>query len=452
MSAFNAGVHFNPKAVQYCVLHKAESYLYLLWKSQTENIVPHFMDQKIQKTVLSNGLTVLSEEIPTVRSVAFGVWVKTGSRYESLRENGIAHFIEHLVFKGTKKRSALQIARSLEDLGGNLNAYTSKEITNFYAIALDRHLSTCVNVIADLVCNPLFREKDIEKEKQVVLEEINTVKDTPEEYIFDLFQEKLFPSHPLGSPILGTEERVTAFTRNDILAFWEKYYGPNNMIVAAAGHLQHDKLIHLIEKYFRLENNAQRVTLKKPEPAHGIRVDLKESFNQAHIVAGIDSVNYASPDRYALIALNAYLGGGMSSRLFQSIREHHGLAYTVYSAVDFFKDTGIFSVYLGTDARNRQKAVQLLFKEIEKITENPIRKSDMVRLREQLKGSLLLGLESTSHRMSRLAKNEIYFGRQIPISETIKNVDTLSADQLLELAKRLFKIDKFNIIQMSPDA
>ncbi len=410
------------------------------------------MNQNIEKTILSNGLTVVSETIATVRSVSVGVWIKTGSRYENKRNNGVAHFIEHLVFKGTQKRTALQIARSLEDLGGNLNAYTSKELTNFYAIALDNHLPQCVNVLADLVCNPLFREKDIEKEKEVILEEISAVKDTPEEYIFDVFQEKLFPEHPLGYPILGTPESLMSLTARDVREFWQSYYVPDNMIISAAGNLQHEKLVRLVEKYFPCTQKGKIRHLRKPHAAHGISLEIPESFNQAHILIGIDSVPYAAPQRYEIAALNSYLGSGMSSRLFQILREHYGLAYTVYSAVDFFKDTGIFSVYVGTDGTKRKKTVDLLFKELKKVTEHSIRESDMRRIRHQLKGSLLLGLENTAHRMSRLAKNEIYFGRQISISETIRKVDKLNAQKLLDLARNLFNMDKFNIIQMKPDA
>ncbi len=410
------------------------------------------MNQNIRKTVLSNGLVVVSETITTARSVSIGVWVKTGSRYEHKKNNGVAHFIEHLVFKGTRKRSALQIARSLEDLGGNLNAYTSKELTHFYATALDNHLATCVNVLADLVCNPLFREKDVEKEKQVVIEEINAVKDSPEEYIYDVFQEKLFPDHPLGYPILGSPQSLAALTRHAVWEFWKSYYAPQNMIVSAAGNLQHETLVRLVEKHFGCANTLHLRRLHKPKPAYGVQAEISETFNQTHILVGIDSVPYAAAQRYEMAALNAYLGGGMSSRLFQVLREQHGLAYTVYSAADFFKDTGIFSVYVATDERNRKKTLDLLFKEIRKVTENPIRESDMKRIREQLKGSLLLGLENVSHRMARLAKNEIYFGRQISIDETIRRVQQLNPQKLLELAENIFKMEKFNIIQMRSDA
>ncbi|NOX90268.1 MAG: insulinase family protein [Calditrichaeota bacterium] len=410
------------------------------------------MDQNIKKTVFSDGLTVISEQIPAVRSISIGVWVKTGSRYEHIENNGVAHFIEHLVFKGTKKRSSLQIARSLEDLGGSLNAYTSKEITNFYAFALDSHLPVCVNVLADLICNPLFREKDIEKEKQVIFEEISSVKDTPDEYIYDLFQEKLFPEDSLGLPILGVPEIIEKLTSKDVLSFWKRFYTPDNMVIAAAGNLDHEKLLKLVERYFHFEQKGTRVKFKKPVAANEVNLQIREPFNQAHIIAGIEGLSYKSEDRYDLIALNSYLGAGMSSRLFQTIREHHGLAYTVYSSVDFFRDTGIFSFYMGTDRKKRGKALNLLFKEIKKVTENRISESIVARIREQLKGHLLLGLESTSRRMSRLAKNEIYFGRQIPISEMIDHIDAITAERLLILARSLFNVDKFNIIQMSSDA
>ncbi len=406
------------------------------------------MDQTIEKTILSNGLTVISERLNTVRSISLGVWIQAGSRYENKSNNGIAHFLEHLVFKGTQKRSGLQIARSLEELGGNLNAYTSKELTHFYAVALDEHLTVCVDVLADLVCNPLLKEDDIEKEKQVVLEEINAVKDTPEEYLFDVFQEKLFPNHPLGFPILGRPETVQQFTRQHLLDFKNRFYTPQNIIVSAAGHLDHERLVRLVEKYFHLEHKGQVPQPVKPIAAHNIHLELEEPFNQAHIIAGLEGLPYASADRFALHALNAYLGGGMSSRIFQTIREKYALAYTVYSALDFFKDTGVFSVYLGTDPAKREQALSLLFKELQRVTEKEISASALKRLQEQLKGHLLLGLENTTHRMSRLAKNEIYFGRQISLAETLEMIQRLTAKKIFELAQKLINLDKLNVIQM----
>ncbi|MCD6374053.1 MAG: insulinase family protein [Caldisericaceae bacterium] len=410
------------------------------------------MDRTVEKTILNNGLTVISETLPTVRSISLGIWVQIGSRYENKRNNGLAHFLEHMVFKRTKKRSGLQIARALEELGGNLNAYTSKELTHYYTFSLDEHLPVCVDVLADLICNPLFLESDVEKEKQVVVEEINAVKDTPEEYLFDLFQEKLFPDHPLGFPILGKESTVSGFNADMVKKFWQTYYVPQNIIISAAGRVDHQKLVKLVEKYFHFEHSGQIPETSKPKVAQQINLEIKESFNQAHIVAGLEGLPYASDDRFALIALNAYLGGGMSSRAFQIIRERYGLAYMVYSTTDFFKDSGIFSFYIGTDSAHRKKAIQLLTKEIKKVTEKQISQSAIKRLKEQLKGHLLLGMENTVHRMSRLAKNEIYFGRQIPLSESVEKINELSQKKIFDVAEKLFNLNKLNIIQMVGNA
>ena len=410
------------------------------------------MDRTVEKTILNNGLTVISETLPTVRSISLGIWVQIGSRYENKRNNGLAHFLEHMVFKRTKKRSGLQIARALEELGGNLNAYTSKELTHYYTFSLDEHLPVCVDVLADLICNPLFLESDVEKEKQVVVEEINAVKDTPEEYLFDLFQEKLFPDHPLGFPILGKESTVSGFNADMVKKFWQTYYVPQNIIISAAGRVDHQKLVKLVEKYFHFEHSGQIPETSKPKVAQQINLEIKESFNQAHIVAGLEGLPYASDDRFALIALNAYLGGGMSSRAFQIIRERYGLAYMIYSTTDFFKDSGIFSFYIGTDSAHRKKAIQLLTKEIKKVTEKQISQSAIKRLKEQLKGHLLLGMENTVHRMSRLAKNEIYFGRQIPLSESVEKINELSQKKIFDVAEKLFNLNKLNIIQMVGNA
>ncbi len=408
------------------------------------------MEDPIQKTVLDNGLTVISEYIPTVRSISVGAWVKVGSRYEEAALNGTAHFLEHMVFKGTKKRSALKIAQALEDLGGSLNAYTSKELTVYYTHSLDSHLSISINVLADLLFNPLLRTRDLAKEKQVVLEEISSVKDTPDEYIVDIFQEKLFPQQALGFPILGTNESMGNISRESLTEFWENFYCADNIILCAAGNIRHDKLVRLAEKQFNFKRRHLPVELNQPVAARQIDLVMKEPVNQMHICAGIEGVSYLSDERYQLIALNTYLGGGMSSRLFQVIREKHGLAYSVYSFIDFFKDTGIFSFYIGTDKKNHQRAVDLLFQEIDKVTQKPISAITVHKTREQLKGSFLLGLESTYRRMSRLAKNEIYYGRQISLDEMIEKIDAINPDSLLDIARKIFIKDKFNIICLFP--
>lgn len=404
----------------------------------------------IQKTVLDNGLTVISETIPSVRSISIGVWVETGTRYENKQNNGIAHFLEHMVFKGTKKRSALKIAQSLEEVGGSLNAYTSKELTVYYAHALDSQLNICVNVLSDMLCNSLFRESDIEKEKLVVMEEISAVRDTPDEYIFDLFQENLFPNQPIGYPILGTQETVQEFNRDVLKDFWLQFYCPDNIVITAAGNLHHDKLVKLAQKNFEFSNRAKYIKFNQPKSAKKINLEINEPVNQSHICVGLEALSYLAEDRYNLIAVNAFLGGGMSSKLFQVIREKHGLAYSVYSFVDFYRDTGMISVYLGTDRRNQNKALKILFKEIEKLTKKEINKSTVRKLKEQLKGNFLLGLESSNRRMTRLAKNEIYYGRQIELDELVSRIDAISSSTLYNISRKIFALDNFNIIKLSP--
>ncbi len=411
------------------------------------------MGQNISKTVLKNGLTVISQQVPTVRSVAVGIWIKTGTRYETKQNNGIAHFLEHMVFKGTKTRSALQIAQSLEEVGGTLNAYTSKELTLYYTHALDSHLRKSVSILADLVCRPRIKEHDVDKEKSVVLEEISTIKDTPDELIFDIFQEKLFPNHPIGFPILGSEETVRSFTRRQVVDFWQKYYCPENMLLSAAGNLEHERLVRLAEKYFTFQNHCQPVDLTPPKSTHHVRYEIKDAVNQSHICAGLEGLSYLTEERYQLIALNSYLGGGMSSRLFQVVREKYGLAYTVYSYADFFRDTGIISFYMGTEKSKHDQAIELLFEEIDRLRKEPLKPTTVARLREQLKGNYLLGLESMYQRMSRMAKNELYYGRQISVEEEImEKIDQITPESLLEIARKIFIIDHFNIVKLNPNA
>lgn len=410
------------------------------------------MQSTINKTVLQNGLTVISEFVPGVRSVSAGVWVKAGSRCETTRNKGIAHFLEHMVFKGTERFSALKIAHSLEETGGSLNAYTSKEHTVFYAQSLDTQLSKTISVLADLVCRPLLREKDLQHEKAVVLEEIHAVEDTPEDYIFDLFQEKLFPKQSMGFPILGTTKSVQTFDRALLLDFWETFYSAQNMILSVAGNVQHDRLVRLAERRFVFRNVGKACRMVRPSAAVNIHLEIPDAVNQCHICSGVESIPYTSAERYPAIALNAWLGSGMSSRLFQTIREKQGLAYSVYSYVDFFKDTGIFSFYLGTDVRKASKALKILRKELERLTETPLKESVVKKIKSQLKGNILLGLESTQRRMSRIAKNEIYFQRLISLDESIEKIEHINSMFLLETAQKIFIMKNFNTVMMKPNA
>ncbi|HID38753.1 MAG TPA: insulinase family protein [Calditrichaeota bacterium] len=404
----------------------------------------------IKKTVLDNGLTVLSEFIPSLRSVSTGLWIKTGSRQESQKNNGIAHFLEHMVFKGTNKHDALDIASALEDLGGSLNAYTSKELTVFYTHTLDHHLHVSVEILSDMVCQSLFRTEDIETERMVVLEEINAVKDTPEEYIFDLFQERLFPHHPLGYPILGRLETVSKFDRQTVLEFWKLFYRPENMIFCAAGNLEHEQFVKLVERYFSLPAGKVEQNTVTPVAMKQFREHITQGVHQTHICLGGPGLHYLSPQRYDLIALNTYLGGGMSSRLFQVIREKYGLAYSVYSNADFFRDTGIISFYIGTDPKNEKQAVELLMAEIDSVRSQPLPKETIRRIKEQLKGGFLLGLEGSNRRMTRLAKNYIYYDRHIPVDEVLDSIEVINSDSVLDLAQKLFNMQGLNMITINP--
>ncbi len=404
------------------------------------------MPETYKKTILENGITVLSEKMHSVRSVAVGVWVKTGSRYEAASKNGIAHFLEHMMFKGTPKRSPLTIAQSIESLGGSMNAFTGKEVTCYFASALDAHLGKTVEVLADITCNSTFPEKEIGKERQVVLEEINSIKDTPEELIFDVFTEKLFPGHSLGRPILGTEQSVNEFSRSDVVNFWNTYYAEHNIVVAGAGNLEHDRFVELVLKYFNLKAQAVRIQSDppgKPEPEVHF---LNQPINQAHICTGGFGVPYSSDDRFALLVLNTYLGGGMSSRLFQQLREKHGLAYSVYSFADFYSDVGMFGVYIGTDPKNTGRSIELMNKEFKRLREKPIGKGTLNKIKNQLKGNLVLGLESSSRQMSRLAKNEIYFNDYIPVDTLLQRIDAVTSEDMQRIAQKIIVPSDFTTV------
>jgi predicted Zn-dependent peptidase len=403
-----------------------------------------------EKTVLDNGVTVISEHIDSMRSVSIGIWVKNGSRAEDSSENGIAHFLEHMVFKGTKKRSPLKIAQSMESLGGSLNAFTGKEVTCFFANALDTHLKNAIEILADIVCNSTFPEKEINREKQVVLEEIKSIKDTPEEYVFDIFHEKLFPNSSLGRPILGSENIIDGLNRSQILSFWKDNYFGQNIIISAAGQLSHSNLINLAKKYFVFSNSPRARPVEKVKSASAKAYYLDQPINQAHLCTGGVSISYKSDDRFPLMILNTYLGGGMSSRLFQQVREKRGLAYSVYSFLDFYSDVGLFGIYAGTDHQKLDIIQSLLKDELHRVSTEPLKKNMLSKLKNQLKGNLVLSLESSSRRMSRLAKNEIYFGEYVSLDNLIKSIDQVEQEDIISIAQKVFRPDDFITVILNP--
>lgn len=403
-----------------------------------------------KKTTLPNGIKVITESIPYVRSVSLGLWLDVGSRDEPGSSLGISHFIEHMVFKGTRTRTPSEIASHLESVGGVLNAFTGREQTCFYAKFLDEHLRKGVEILFDLVNNPLFTPTDIEKEKKVILEEIRDIEDSPGELVHDLFAEAIFHQHPLGRPILGQRKTVMALNRPRILRFVQKHYLPGKIIIAASGNLEHDSLLEIVSE-FVVDRTAPISPNGRRKPGFNpVRWVFRRNTNQTHICIGLPAREFTDKSRSAMILLNSVLGGGMSSRLFQHLREELGLVYTVYSFLDFFADNGIFGIYLGTDKKNAGRALAAIKHELDRITSEKLSDSELSAAKEQLKGNLMLGLENTSNRMNRLAKHELLAGRNISLDETMSSIDIVSRDDLIEIARDIFRERQFSAVTLGP--
>jgi len=406
-----------------------------------------------QKTVLDSGIRVVSETIPYVRSVSIGVWANVGSRDEKETKNGISHFLEHMVFKGTRNRSMKDIAQSLESLGGFLNAFTTKEHTCFYARVLDEHLPRAVDVLGDLIQNATFEPTEMEKEKTVVIEELKNAEDDPEDIIHDYFERTVFPNHSLGFPIIGTEKNLRSFTRKDLFTHVETHYTPSRMVIAAAGNVEHKRLVSLVEKFFK-KIKPSGARLKRPHgPTHAEKPEFKEyqkPITQAHVCLGTVGYSLRHKDRYPLLVLNALLGEGMSSRLYQTIREKHGLAYTVFSFLSFLSDTGLFGTYVGTDRNKVDDALALIHKEFRKLKEKFVSSAELERTKSQIKGTMMLGLENMSGRMMRLGSGELQFERYIPLDTILKRVEGVTADGMQRVANDLFDEKEFSTIVIRP--
>ena len=403
-----------------------------------------------QKTILPNGVKVITETIPYVRSVSLGLWIDVGSRDEPNQSSGISHFIEHMVFKGTRTRSASEIASCLESVGGVLNAFTGREQTCYYAKFLDEHLEKAVEILFDLTNNPIFDNSDIEKEKKVVLEEIRDIEDSPGDLIHDLFAGAIFGGHPLGRSILGIRGTVMGMNRSKVLRYMGRFYRPKNIIVAACGNLQHKRLVQLTKKYVDSRilpesTNGRKKPIFKPN-----RRTYSRKTNQTHVCLGLPARKFTHESRTALLILNSILGGGMSSRLFQRLREDMGLVYNVFSYLDFFEDNGIFGIYLGTNGKNVKKALAAVKREIDDITGSKLPKTEIEKAKEQLKGNLMLGLENTSNRMTRLAKHELLANRYISLDETVINIDIVKPEKVTEIAGEIFQNNEFSAVTLGP--
>jgi len=392
----------------------------------------------IQRTTLENGIRVITEHIPHAHSVSIGIWVASGSRHETPAQNGVAHFIEHLLFKGTEKRTALDIAREIDSVGGVLNAFTGREYVCYYAKVLHKALPKAVDLLSDIFLRSVFDSDELEKERMVILQEISRMEDSPDEYIHDLFCRNFWLNHPLGMPILGNETSVGGMSREDIISYRDAVYCGRDIIITAAGKVHHPEMLELLNGAFH------QVPVGKPStPApllkHEQRSELIEKdLEQVHICLGTKALSQNHPHRYDCYIINSILGGSMSSRLFQEVREKLGLAYAVYSYTTMHTDAGSLVIYAGTSHERLDQVVEILLREIRRLKNEHVSGLELESAREQLKGNILLSLESSDNRMTKLAKNEIYFGRDIPIEEIMAGFDRVTPESLLAVSHEIF--------------
>ncbi|MCA1574743.1 MAG: insulinase family protein [Acidobacteria bacterium] len=402
------------------------------------------MIDDIHTTKLPNGITVLSEHMPGLRSVTAGIWVRRGSRHESAELNGICHFIEHSVFKGTERRSARDIAVESDRLGGQFDAYTTHEMTGFALKVADSSLPEAFDLIADLISRPRFDQEDLEREQKVVLEEMKMVEDTPEELLGELFNAAYFPDQPLGRPIEGTEATVSSFDQVTTSAFHAREFSPRNLVVAAAGNVEHTRLVDMVERGFAEATNSGNRSGSRPEtnssptPAAPILIQLKKELEQAHLIIAAPWPTARSENRYAASLLASVIGGGTSSRLWQRIREERGLAYSVGAGGSTFSDVGVFTIYAGTSPEHLNEVLDLSLQELRRVVNESVSSAELKLAKEQAISSILLGLESSSSRASALARQEIIHHRRISPEEVVKRIEAVDCEELLQVARTFF--------------
>jgi len=393
----------------------------------------------IVKEILPNGITLLTEAMPHVRSVAIGVWLKRGSRHEPTAQTGISHFIEHMVFKGTRNRPAEVIAAQVDSIGGHMDAFTAKEYASFHLKVLDEHLPLAVDILGDIVANPLFDPAEMAKEKKVIFEEINMVEDTPDDLVMELLTEAFWPKHPLGRPILGTKRSVSRFKRDELAAFFHEVYRPGNILISAAGHLEHKGALELIHRHFgQLMPGGVGKNGGPPRPASRIVTRSKKELEQVHLCLAVPGFPQTHADRYGMYILNTVLGGSMSSRLFQNVREKRGLVYSISSGVTSYSDAGVLTVYAGTSLDSVDEVVRLTIEEFRRMKGDRMPAEELRRAKDHLKGSLMLSLENTGSRMSHLARQEIYFGRRFSLDEILAGIEGVTDDDVCRIAGSVF--------------
>ncbi|HEX8950062.1 MAG TPA: pitrilysin family protein [Dissulfurispiraceae bacterium] len=401
------------------------------------------------KRHLDNGIPVVMEQLKNFRSVLLGIWVKVGSRNETHDKNGISHFLEHMFFKGTKKRTATDIAVEIDSLGGDLNAFTARENTAFYVKVLDEFVDKGIGLLTDIFLNSTLAEEEVEKEKGVIKEEIKLVEDTPDDYIHDLFSRTVWGDTGLGQPVLGKRETIKAFTREDLLSHVRKYYGTADTVIACAGNFEPDRVVKLLNDYLGgLRRGSEPELHAPPQFKSGVAVYPRD-LSETHICLGVEGMPYASPDRYAIGILNSILGSSVSSRLFQEIREKKGYAYSIYSFVSLYVDTGFWAVYAGTGRKKALIVTELIIREMERLHAT-LSDVELRRAKDQLKGNIMLGLESTSNRMQNIAHQEIYYGRYFPSKEIMKEIESVTLGHVRDLAARLINQGKMSLTVLGP--
>jgi len=398
--------------------------------------------RNIRRQVLPNGLTIITEQMQHIRSASIGIWLQTGSRDEDAAWNGISHFIEHMLFKGTEHRTAEEIARQVDSIGGNMDAFTAKECICFNVKVLDEHLPIALEILSDLVLHPVFDSNDITRERGVILEEIKMDEDNPDYLVHEIFTQNFWKDHPLGKPILGTKETVKKFERTAVLDTYSHRFAPGNIIVSAAGNLDHDRFVELVTQHFE-HMKPRKNGFHSPVPKIVSKITLrnKKALEQVQLCLGVPSHPIAHEKRHAGYILNTLLGGGMSSRLFQNIRERQGLVYSIYSDLNPYRDTGCLAVYAGTSRESASKVVQSVVSEFHKLKAEPVPADELRRSKDQLKGSLMLSLESSSARMSNLARQEMYFDRFYDLDELIAKIEAVTVEDLTSLANEFFNTD-----------
>ena len=408
------------------------------------------MTEGYRKSALPNGTRVVTERMEHVRSVAVGVWVETGSRHEPEDRGGMSHLIEHLVFKGTATRTAEEIARTMDSVGGQMDAFTTKEHTCFYVQVLDEHLPLAVELLTDILLHPEFNAEELEREKSVVLQEIKMVEDTPDDVIHDLFAAQIWEGHPLGRPILGSREAVAAYGREIVLSHFTEEYVPPRILIAVAGNATHHQVVDLFGAGFNGFARAAAPRVDTPPAIKpGVNI-VSKTLEQVHLIMGFPGLNHSAPERYALFVLNDVIGGSMSSRLFQEVRERQGLVYSIHSGVQAYADTGTLYIYAATDAPNFSKVLKSILKEIRDLKKHGVTAEELRRAKDHLKGSLMLSLESTSSRMNRLAKQEMHHGSFLTIDAMLEAVDRVRHEEVQTLIAELLDEERLALTTLGP--